>query len=373
VLLQSIEETASGLGADGRTWSRLFGPSSRAFDRLSEDLLRPIQHVPRHPIRLVRFGVPAALPATVLARGFRTREGRALFGGVAAHAFARLDRPMSSSVGVALVTACHAYGWAVAAGGSRSITDALAADLREHGGTIETERRVDSMAELDGADALVFDLEPGGVVEIAGDALPRRVARAYRRYKHGPAAFKVDLAVEGGVPWTNEACRRAVTVHLGGDFDEIAAAERDVATGRMPARPFVLVAQQYLADPSRSAGDVHPVWAYAHVPAGWSGDETETVIDQIERFAPGTRERIVGRATRSPAQLHDYNANYIGGDIIAGANTPLQILIRPRPALDPYRAGPGLFICSAATPPGAGVHGMNGANAAASVLRSLRD
>jgi len=371
VMLHSIEETGSGLGADGRTWSRLFGPSAKAFDQLNEDLLRPVQHVPRHPVRLVRFGLPTTLPATVLARRLRTQGARALFGGAAAHSFARLDRPMSSAVGVALITACHAYGWAVAAGGSRSITDALAAELRERGGTIETGRRVDSLADLAGADAVVFDLAPRGVVEIAGDALPRRVARAYRRYRHGPGAFKVDLAVEGGVPWTSEACGRAGTVHLGGDLGEIAAAEREVNAGRMPERPFVLVGQQYLADPARSAGELHPIWAYAHVPAGWTGDETETVIDQIERFAPGVRERIVARATRSPAELAARNPNYVGGDIIAGANTPLQTLIRPRPAFDPYRAGPGLFICSAATPPGAGVHGMNGANAARSVLRAL--
>ena len=237
---------------------------------------------------------------------------------------------------------------------------------------IETGVRVTSLSELPQADAVVLDLAPAGVVEIAGDRLPRRVARAYRRYRHGPGAFKVDLAVEGGLPWTNESCRRAGTVHAGGPFEEIVAAERDVNRGRMPERPFVLVSQQYLADPERSQGDVHPVWAYAHVPNGYDGDATEALLGQIERFAPGMRERIVATVVSPPAEITAHNANYIGGDIITGANTPVQVLIRPRLALDPYETGiPGVFICSAATPPGAGVHGMNGYNAARSALNYL--
>ena len=209
---------------------------------------------------------------------------------------------------------------------------------------------------------------------MAGDRLPARVARAYRRYRHGPGAYKLDLAVEGGVPWANEAARRAGTVHVIGTFDELVLAERQTNRGSMPERPFVLVGQQYLADPERSAGDLHPIWAYAHVPSGYIGDATETVLAQIERFAPGFRERIVETAARGPADLAAYNSNYVGGDIITGANTPLQVLFRPRFALDPYSTGmPGLYICSAATPPGAGAHGMNGYNAARSALRRLDD
>ena len=220
---------------------------------------------------------------------------------------------------------------------------------------------------------MVFDLAPPAIADIAGDALPARVARAYRRYKFGPGAFKVDLAIEGEVPWTNPDARRAGTVHAAGSFEEIAAAEREVNRGRMPERPFVLVAQQHLADPTRSAGDVHPLWAYAHVPHGYRGDATEAVLAQLERFAPGLRERIVGQAVRSATEFTAYNANYVGGDIIAGANTPLQVLFRPRIAIDPYDTGiPGAYICSAATPPGAGVHGMNGYNAAHSALKHLR-
>jgi phytoene dehydrogenase-like protein len=371
VLLRSLDDTARGLGRDGAAWKRVFGVS-KGFESLTEDLFRPVLHVPRHPLRLVRFGIPAATPATVLARTWKTPQGRALFGGVAAHALAPLGRPMSSAVGMALTSACHAFGWPVARGGSKSITDALAAYVLQGGGAIATSVRVTSLADLPTADAVVFDLAPSGVADIAGDRLPARVARAYRRYKHGPAAFKVDFAVEGGVPWRSEACRRAGTVHVIGAFDEIVTAERDVNRGLMPARPFVLLAQQYLADGSRSNGDIHPVWSYAHVPNGYTGNATEAVIAQIERFAPGFRERIAATAVRTTTEIAASNANYVGGDIITGANTPIQTTIRPRLALDPYSTGaPGLWICSAATPPGAGVHGMNGYNAAQSVLRSL--
>jgi phytoene dehydrogenase-like protein len=372
VMVRSVEETAAGLGADGPTWRRLFGSSSAHFDALNEDLFRPVLHLPKHPIRLVRFGLPAATPTTLLSRTWKTEQARALFGGVAAHAISRLDRPMSSAVGMALTCACHAYGWAVARGGSQAIADALAAALREHGGKIETGARVTSLADLPQADAVVFDLDPAQVADIAGDRLPGRVARAYRRYRRGPGAFKLDLAVEGGVPWANEAARRAGTVHAAGSFEEFAAGERDVNRGRMPERPFVLVSQQYLADPGRSSGDVHPVWTYAHVPNGYDGDAEEAILDQIERFAPGLRERIVGKSVRTPEEFASYNANYAGGDIITGANSPVQVVIRPRFALDPYSTGAnGLYICSAATPPGAGAHGMNGYNAAQSALKRI--
>jgi phytoene dehydrogenase-like protein len=369
VMLKSIEETARGLGEDGPAWRRVFGRPSSSLDVLAEDFFQPFLHVPRHPLRLVEFGLRAATPAAVLARLWRGPQARALFAGVAAHAISPLGAPMSSSVGMALICGCHAFGWAVARGGSQSIADALAAALREHGGRIETGAPVRA---LPSADVVVLDLAPSRVVHLAGERLPERVARAYRRYPHGPGAFKVDFAVAGGVPWTNEACHRAGTVHCGGTLEEVVVAERDVNRGRMPERPFVLVAQQYLADPGRSNGEIHPVWSYAHVPNGYTGDAEEALIDQIERFAPGFRERIVARAARSPADLAAANENYIGGDIITGANTPLRVLIRPRLALDPYSTGiPGVYICSAATPPGAGAHGMNGYNAARSALRYL--
>jgi phytoene dehydrogenase-like protein len=373
VMVQDIDTTAAGLGAAGRGWKRLFGAPSRGFAELGEDIMRPMLHVPRHPLRLARFGLPAALPATALARTLTTPQGKALFAGVAAHAFSPLSLPMSSSVGMALICACHRYGWPVARGGSRAITDALAAVVLEHGGRIETNRRVRSLSDLPPVDAVVLDLSPRAVVEVADGRLPRHVERAYRRYRYGPGAFKLDLAVEGGVPWTNEACRRAGTVHAVGSLAEVVLAEREINRGRMPDSPYVLVGQQSLADPSRAVGDVHPVWAYAHVPSGYEGDATEAILDQIERFAPGLRERVVGRHARGTAAMESYNPNYVGGDIITGANTPWQTVVRPRLALDPYATGiDGVFICSAATPPGAGAHGMNGYNAAQSVLSGLQ-
>jgi phytoene dehydrogenase-like protein len=371
VMLKSIEATAEGLGSDGAAWKRVFAPSRR-FDALSEDFFQPVLHVPKHPLALARFGLAAVLPATVLARSWRSPQARALFGGVAAHAFSPLSHPLSSAPGAALICACHKWGWPVARGGSQSISNALASVLREHGGTIEIGVRVGSLAELPPADAVMLDLAPAHVLDIAGDRLPGRIASAYRRYRYGPAAFKVDLAVDGGIPWTNEACRRAGTVHLGGTFEEIAFAEREVNRGRMPERPYVLLAQQYLADPERSNGDIHPVWAYAHVPSRYDGDATEAIVAQIERFAPGVRDHIVATAVRTPADLEAHNANYIGGDIVTGANTPVQVLLRPRVAVNPYTTGiPGVYICSAASPPGGGVHGMNGYNAARAALRAL--
>jgi len=369
---RSIEQTAAGLGPAGAAWKRLFGSASAHFGAISDDFMRPLLHLPRHPIRLARFGLLAMTPTAALSRALPTAEARALFGGTAAHSFSPFSRPFSSAAGVALTCACHRNGWPVAHGGSQAIAAALAAVVLEHGGRIETGRPVRSLEELPAADAVVLDLAPGAVVDIAGGQLPQRVARAYGRYKHGPGAFKLDLAVEGGVPWTDPISARAGTVHVAGSFEEIAFAEREIDRGRMPERPFVLLCQQYLADPSRSRGDVHPVWAYAHVPHGYDGDATEALLDQIERFAPGLRERILARHVRTPADLASYNPNYVGGDIITGANTPLQTLVRPRVALDPYATGiPGVYICSAATPPAAGAHGMNGYHAAQSVLRSI--
>jgi len=371
-MLRSVEATAAGLGEAGPRWKRIFGPPSASYDALTEDIYHPLPHVPRHPLRLARFGLPAAMPASLLGRALGTEEAAALFGGVAAHSYAPLHRPLSSSIGMALLCAGHAYGWPAAKGGSVALANAWAGVIRERGGRIETGHRVRSLGELPSADAVVFDLSPRGVLEVAGERLPPRTARAYRRYRYGPAAFKLDLAVEGGVPWSYEPARRAGTVHVAGSFAELAFAEREIDRGRMPERPFVLVGQQYLADERRSQGDRHPVWTYAHVPGGYDGDATEAILDQLERFAPGLRERVVATSTRTAAEIESANANFVGGDILTGANTPLQTLIRPRVSPVPYWTGaPGLFICSAATPPGAGAHGINGFNAAEAVLKSV--
>jgi phytoene dehydrogenase-like protein len=372
VFAKSIEQTAAGFGADGRRWRQLFEPMAAGADDLLADATQPILRVPRHPVQLARFGSGAALPATTFSRVWRTEEAKALWAGVAAHAFHRLDRPFTSAVGLMLLVAGHSHGWVVAQGGSQSIADALVADIRQHGGVIETGHRVTSANDLPPSDVLMLDVSPSSAADILGDRLPARVARAYRRFKHGPGAFKVDFAIEGGVPWTAPSARVAGTVHLGGDLDEVVANERSVHDGVMPTRPFVLVGQQYLADPSRSVGNVHPLWTYAHVPHGYTGDATEAIIAQIERFAPGFRECIVGMAVRSTTEMSVHNANYIGGDIIGGAASPRQLLFRPRFALDPYATGvPGTYLCSASTPPGAGAHGMCGANAAARALAAL--
>lgn len=371
-LVTSLEGTAAGLGVDGEAWRRVFGWLSDNFDRLASDVMGPLVRVPRHPWKLARFGVRAAMPATVLARLWKTPEARALFGGCAAHAYHPLDRPFTSAIGLMLIAVAHRHGWPVPEGGSRAITDAIAAGVVELGGRIETGRRVRSLHELDGYDAVMLDLSPRGVVEVAGDRLPSRVRRAYERYRYAPGAFKLDLAVEGGVPWLDEASRRAGTVHVGGPIERVAGSERQIWRGRMPERPFILVGQQYLADPTRSAGDLHPVWVYAHVPNGFTGDATEVMLDHLEEYAPGLRERIVATSTTTTRAFEEYNPNFVGGDIIGGANTVLNTLARPRPALDPYRTGiDGVWICSASTPPGGGVHGMCGANAAASALRWL--
>jgi phytoene dehydrogenase-like protein len=373
VLLTDVSRTADGLGRDARTWHRLFDRPSRGYDTLADDILGPLLRVPRHPLRLARFGAPTVLPAAVLARGFREERTRALFAGVAAHAFRPLTEPLSSAVGLGILTAGHRHGWAVAEGGSGAIARALLAALQKHGGRVVTGVAVRSPADLPPADVTLLDLAPAAAADVLGGRLPARVARAYRRFRRGPGAFKVDLAVAGGVPWTAEAARRAATVHLGGPLHEVVATERAVVAGRMPDRPFVLVGQQYLADPGRSAGDVHPVWAYAHVPHAYDGDATEAILQQLERFAPGTRDRVVGMRVTRPADFAAGNANFAGGDILTGAKDMRQLVLGPRTTLSPYDTGvPGVFLCSAATPPGPGAHGMCGAHAAARALAHLR-
>lgn len=372
VMVRDLDRTCEGLGRDGRAWRRLVEPLVDHFGELTGDVLGPVLRSPDHPLLMARFGLRAAAPASLVARTLRTEAAKALWGGNAAHLFHRLGWPLSSSVGLMLVAAGHVHGWPVAEGGSATISAALASLLRADGGTIVTGRPVRTMDDLPANTAVLFDTTPSAAAAIIGDRLPGRTARAYRRFRHGPAAYKLDLAVRGGVPWTAGAARHAGTVHVGGTFGEIAAAEAATTRGEMPARPFVLVAQQSVADPSRASGDLHPVYAYAHVPNGWHGDGDDIVIDQIERFAPGLRDRIVAVSSRGPRELEQLNANLERGDITGGANDPMQLVARPRLARDPYATGvPGVFLCSASTPPGAGVHGMAGFHAATRALRWL--
>ena len=369
---RSVEVTAGALGRDESSYRRQFGPLVQRFADISEDFLQPMLHVPKHPLAMARFGGYSALPASVLARRFRTPEARALFAGVAAHAFRPLTAPMSSAIGVALAAAAHHHGWPVAVGGSRAISDAVMTLLVKHGGKVETGVRVTSYDDLGEADVVLLDTSPRAAADILGDRMPSRVSRAYRRYRHGPGAFQVAFAVEGGIPWTYQPARAAGTVHVGGTLEEIDVAEKAVWAGRMPGAPFVLVAQQSVADPGRARGALHPVDAYAHVPAGFEGDATEAITSQIERFAPGFRDRVTHATSRSTQAISATNANYVGGDIVTGANTARQLVFRPRVALDPYATGvPGAYLCSAATPPGAGAHGMAGWHAAHSALKHL--
>lgn len=373
LLHRSVEETASGLDArDGRVWRALLaGPSGR-FDDLAPDILGPVVHLPRRPLLMARFGAPTPLPATALARLFRSEPARALLLGVMAHAMRPLGEAFSSAIGLGILTAGHRRGWPVAVGGTHAITRALAAALLDLGGKIETGTHVTSLSQLPRADAVLLDLAPVAVARLYGDRLPRATRRAYERFAHGPGAFKVDFAVEGDVPWRDARVARAGTVHVVGPAREIIEAERLVAAGRMPERPYVLVGQQYAADPSRSAGGLNPLYAYAHVPAGYDGDATEVITRQIERFAPGFRERVVATHVTDPRGFSRANANFVGGDILTGANSPRQLILGPRPGRDPYRTGvPGVYLCSAATPPGPGAHGMAGLHAARRALADI--
>jgi len=372
VLYRSVQQTAAGLGRDGRRWLRAFGYPASRFDALSEDIMGPLLRIPHHPLKLARFGAPTVLPASTFARVFRTEEGQALFGGVAAHTFRPLHYPMTSAIGMGIIAAGHRHGWPVAEGGSQSITNAMVGLLTDLGAKIETGVPVRTASQLPPADVTIFDLAPEAVAGILGDRLPRRISRTFNKFRRGPGAFKVDFAVEDGVPWTNPDARRAGTVHVVGSYPELAATERDIHAGRMPERPFVLVGQQYLADPQRSVGNIHPLWTYAHVPNGYRGDATEAITAQIERFAPGFRDRIVGTAVRTTTEFASSNPNFVGGDIMTGAQDIRQLTFGPRTTLSPYSIGlSGMYICSAATPPGPGAHGMCGAHAADSALAYL--
>jgi phytoene dehydrogenase-like protein len=369
---RSVDQTARALGRDEGSYRRLFGALERRFDLIAEEFLQPMLHVPRHPLALARFGAYSVLPAQVLAWRWHTPQARALFAGVAAHAFRPLGSLMSSAIGVALGTAAHRFGWPVAVGGSAQITAAMAGALAERGGRIETRVSVSRYDDLGEPDIVMLDTSPGAAAEILGSRMPARVARSYRRFKHGPGAFQVAFAVDEGIPWAYEPAMKSGTVHLGGTLEQIAVAEQQIWKGRMPEQPFILVGQQSVADPQRAADGIHPVDVYAHVPANWAGDATEVIIDRIERFAPGFRTRIRAVRSRSTQQIHAHNPNYVGGDIVTGANSPRQLVFRPRVALDPYATGaPGVYLCSAATPPGAGAHGMAGWHAAKSALIHL--
>ena len=370
---RSVDQTAAGLGIDAAAYASLIGPLAREWDALAEIVLGP-PRLPRHPALAARFGLSGLQPADVLARRvFGGERARALLAGMAAHSIQPLSAPGTAAFGLVLLALAHATGWPVARGGSAAIASALRACLEALGGELETGREVRSLRDLPPARAVLFDLTPRQLLSICGPGdLPSSYRRALARFRYGPGAFKLDYALSGPVPWQAAECRAAGTVHLGGTLAEISASEAAVAAGRHPERPYVLVAQPAVIDPSRAPGGGHTLWAYCHVPNGSSADMTAAIEAQIERFAPGFADLVLARAARGPAQLEADNPNYVGGDINAGAATLRQTLARPVVRLNPYATpNRALFVCSASTPPGGGVHGMCGYHAARAALRTV--
>ncbi|MEU9619017.1 MULTISPECIES: NAD(P)/FAD-dependent oxidoreductase [unclassified Streptomyces] len=369
VLTGSVGESAMSLGAaDAGAYRRLVAPFIGHWDTLAEDFLRtPWDGLPRDPYRWVRFGLDALQPVTLLSRRFRGAKARGLMAGLGAHAIAPVSGVATGGIALLFALAAHERGWPVPRGGSQAISDALASYTREQGGTIRTGTEVKRLDELPPARAYVFDTSPTALARIAG------LGHAYRDYRYGASCFKIDYALSGPVPWTAQEARRAGTVHIGPTAGEIDAALSAAVAGRDPSVPFLITAQPSLVDPSRAPEGRHVFWAYGHVPAGWEGDATDVIERQLERFAPGFRDLVLARAVAGPPQLAARNANYVGGDIACGAFSGLQTVIRPKLARVPYAtAHPAVFLCSSATPPGPGVHGMSGHHAAKAVWRRLR-
>ena len=370
LLERSTTATAEGLGSDAAAYLRLMDPFVARWEQLYADALGPLR-LPRHPLLLARFGLHALLPTTWLVKLlFRGARARALFAGIAAHATLPLNRPPSAAFGLMLGVAGHAVGWPLARGGSASITTALVSYFRSLGGELITGAPVESLDDLPPARAVLLDLTPRQILRVAGGWLPPSYRRELERYQYGLGTFKVDWALDAPIPWRAQACARAATVHLGGTFEEMVEERNEAWAGRAPAQPFVLLAQPTLFDSTRAPPGKHTVWAYCHPPNGSSADMTARIEAQIERFAPGFRERVIGRHVMGPADLERHNSNLVGGDISGGEATLRQLFFRPSLRLEPY-ATPlrRLFICSASTPPGGAVHGMCGYHAARTALR----
>jgi len=373
---RNFEATEVALGADGRNWRRLVAPAALHWQQFAADILAPPLQVPHHPLRMARFGLSALQSAQSLVRSnFSNPRTQAIFAGLAGHSFLSLDRPLSAGIGLMFAASLHAVGWPVPRGGARAIPHALIGYLESLGGVVHSSTRIDAAAfgALSRDSALMLcDLTPRQLLAIAGDQLTLGHRLALADFRYGPGAFKVDYALSQPVPWRAPECRRAITVHLGGTFEEIASSESEVVHGRAPQRPFILAAQPTLFDPSRAPRGQHVLWAYCHVPNSCSVDMTERIDAQIERFAPGFRDCILARHVSTPARLEAMDANLIGGDISGGAISLSQLLFRP--TLREYAtSNPKIFLCSSSTPPGAGVHGMCGYHAAKMALRRLRE
>ncbi|MGF1238095.1 phytoene desaturase family protein [Streptomyces sp. 2-6] len=370
VLARSVAETAASFGPrDAGAYRRLVEPFLPRWDTLARDFMSlPLTALPRDPVTLARFGLAGLPPATWLMRRFHDERAKTLLAGLVAHVMSPLNGLATGAIGLVFALAAHARGWPLARGGSQAISDALAGYLTELGGAIHTDYEVKRLDDLPPARAYVFDTSPTALARIAG------LGRYYEGYRYGPGVFKIDYALDGPVPWTAEAPRVAGTVQIGADSAEIGAALNAAAReGRAPDRPFLITVQPSVVDPSRAPAGRHVFWVYGHVPNGWTGDLTDAIERQLERYAPGFRDRVLARATAGPPELAARDANYVGGDIATGSVAGLRLLLRPRPTLFPYHTRhPAVFICSSATPPGPGVHGMSGHNAAKAVWRRLR-
>ena len=368
----SVAQTAADLGPDQRAYERLLEPLVRDAALTLPALLAPLRSVPRHPAAVARFGLAGLRPASSLARRFKGPEARALLAGAAAHTMLPLTAPLTSAFGLLFLMTGHAVGWPVIAGGSARLTDALVAELTALGGRVETGRWVATLDSLPPARTILLDVTPRQFVALAGERLPAGRRRALERFRYGPGACKVDWALSGPVPWQAAACREAGTVHVGGAFAEVARSEAEVAAGRHPEHPFCLVTQPGVVDPSRAPAGQYTLWGYCHVPPGSTVDMAGRIEAQIERFAPGFRDLILARSVRTAADLEQHNPNYVGGDIGGGAETVRQLIGRPTLRWNPYRTAlPGVYLCSASTPPGGGVHGMCGDWAARTALADL--
>jgi phytoene dehydrogenase-like protein len=370
ILRRSVDETARALGADAQAYRRLFGPLVRHADDLVGDILGPLR-LPRHPLVLGRFGLGAIRSAAGLARSrFEGERARALLAGCAAHSMLSLRTPGSAAFGVVLAVSAHAVGWPVARGGSQRLADALAAHLRSLGGSVETGRPVESLDELGDASPVLLDMTPRQLLRLAGPRLPSLYRRRLGRYRYGPGVFKVDWALDGPIPWRAPEVASAGTVHIGGTLDEIARSEAAAVRGEHHERPFVLLVQPTLFDPTRAPEGRHTAWAYCHVPSGSTRDMTAAIEAQVERFAPGFSELVAARSVMDAAEVERRNPNYVGGDINGGVQDLRQLYTRPVARPVPYSTPlPGVFVCSSATPPGGGVHGMCGFHAARAALR----
>lgn len=374
-LHRDVDVTAGSLGRDAGIYRNVFNPLARDWEKLAAELLQPMLHLPRHPVALGRFGLAAITPARFFAKTFfREDQTRALFAGIAAHSFLPLEALASAAFGFVLGTAGHAVGWPIPRGGSQSIANALANYLRELGGKIDVNRRIDNLAQLPKSRVVLFDTTVWQFSHIAGDRLPARYRERLNHFRHAPGIFKIDYALSSPIPWKAEVCRRAGTIHLGGTFDEIANSERDVARGQLANRPFTLVAQQSLFDETRAPAGKHTLWAYCHVPFGCKIDMSDAIESQIERFAPGFRDCIVARQKTGAADLEKSNPILAGGDINGGAANLWQLIARPIFSPTPYRTPlRGVYLCSSSTPPGGGVHGMCGYHAARAALHDHFD